>query len=251
MIEETEKEVKSVNFVGINSFVDKHLEIPSPASKEIPDWYKQTMPYHHGHNFELSFDGPANTVKGCMPVLDVISTGWIQKTWCDIYIERNEEGQVYFQHAADPQIVSFRDIKSIGNMPIPDGYSAISFQWQRPWRVITPPGHSVLYTHPFYRTDLPFMSVSAVVDTDSYHSEGKVAFFLKDGFTGIIPKGTPMYQIIPFQKDAWVGQKLPLTEELKDKFASENFDVRSVFKGGYRKKYWNRPDFENDEELES
>jgi hypothetical protein len=240
-----EKELKTVKFIGTTDWIDKHLPIPSPAATELPDWFKQTTSYYDGNKMQMLQSGPANTIKQCMPVLDIMSTGWIQRTWSDIYIERNDQGQVYFNHSAGPDIISYRDLQSLGKMPIPEGYSDISFLWNRPWAVKTPPGHSVLYTHPFYRDDLPFRTVSAVVDTDDYHSEGKVAFFLKHDFQGIIPKGTPMYQIIPFKKDSWVGEKEERSQENIDKLEQERYDVRSVLSGGYKKEYWKRPDFSN------
>jgi hypothetical protein len=245
---------KTATFIGINDRVQRGFELPAPASTEIPEWYRESTSYYNGNKMEFNHAGdPLSTVKQCMPVLDIISTGWIQKTWTDIIINTNEDGQVYFQHSLDPAPLSFRPLETIGKLPIPSDCHDIAFFWKRPWHLITPPGYSTLYTHPFYREDLPFKTVSAVVDTDNYHNEGKVACFIKKGFTGLIPKGTPMYQIIPFKKESWVANRGERDEEFFTKTAEEMVATRGVFSGGYKKEYWTKPDFSNtpeDKEVE-
>jgi hypothetical protein len=247
----TEKEEhvppKVVKFIAADEWASQNLAIPSPASKELPEWYKETNSYFHGNSFEFSTPGnSANTIKSCMPVLDILSTGWIQKTWCDIYVEKTADGQTMIHHSMGNSPIGSKRVETLGNMPIPKGYVVAAFHWRRPWYVQTPPGHSMLFTHPFYRTDLPFQSISAVIDSDDYNLNGKVGFLLKEDFTGLIPKGTPMYQMIPFQKDSWVGVKEKNTPEFKERIDEQTYEISSVFTGGYKKTYWNRPDFSNE-----
>lgn len=244
----TDDVLNEMTFYGINEWVEKHLDIPAPAIKELPQWYLDSYSYFHGNTLELGEGGANNTIKHCMPVLDIMSTGWIQKTWCDVHIRKDpKDGSLTFQQQpGGPEIMGYRDTRVLGKMPIPKGFLDISFLWRRPWRMITPPGYSTMITHPFYHDDLPFRTVSAVMDTDVYHGQGKTAFLLRDDFEGLIPKGTPMYQIIPFKKESWKASKGKLTEEIEDKFEHEAYTIRSVTTGAYKKEYWKRPDFSNE-----
>jgi hypothetical protein len=241
------KDQLALSFIAADQYIEDNLEIPSPARLEIPKWYRDTTSYFNGNSIEFFKNEPNTTatIKSCMPVLDVLSLGWIQKTWCDIIFEKNEEG-ITFRYSVEPAPIVVRDVESLGKLPVPDEYENIAFSWLRPWSIKTPPGYSILYTHPFYRYDLPFTCVSGLIDTDNYHSNGKVSFFLKKDFSGIIPKGTPMYQIIPYKKDSWVGKKTERNEENIKKLSKEVFDVKSIFSGGYKKYYWNKQSYTNE-----
>jgi hypothetical protein len=97
-----------------------------------------------------------------------------------------------------------------------------------------------LFKHPSYRDDLPFTSISGIIDSDEFILNGKVGFFIKDNFTGLIPKGTPMYQMIPFKRDDWKSESRMLEDEEKDNWHRIANNITSVFTGGYKKKYWKR-----------
>jgi hypothetical protein len=67
----------------------------------------------------------------------------------------------------------------------------------------------VLITSPLNRLDLPFRSLTAVIDADVFYhilpdpmqGGGNYPFYLNRGFEGIIPIGTPMCQYIPFKRE--------------------------------------------------
>ena len=70
------------------------------------------------------------------------------------------------------------------------------------WTIWTEPGVSVLVVHPLNRPDLPFGTLSGVVDTDRYGA-GLIHFpslWMDDGFTGVLPRGTPVAHILPFRR---------------------------------------------------
>jgi hypothetical protein len=84
--------------------------------------------------------------------------------------------------------------------------------------------------------------LSGIVDFDKYnHSKiGNLPFYLKKNFTGIIPKGTPMYQIIPIKRNDWVGNKEKFNKiesDKKDKFRT------SVSSNRYKKLFWQKKGF--------
>ena len=90
-------------------------------------------------------------------------------------------------------------------MPRPAGHLNNHLIWLPQWGWKTPRGYSTLVTHPFNRFDLPFTTTTAIIDSDKYWGAGNIPFFLKDGFEGIIPKGTPYVQIIPIKRKKWLS----------------------------------------------
>jgi len=93
----------------------------------------------------------------------------------------------------------------------------------------------VLFVQPFHR-ESAFTILPGVVDTDTYTAPVNFPFVLNDiNFEGIIPAGTPIAQVIPFQREEWqmeIGKK----EELDD---SNNITVkiRTRFFDSYKSQY--------------
>jgi hypothetical protein len=69
-----------------------------------------------------------------------------------------------------------------------------------------PEGYSALYTQPFNRFELPFLTTSGIVDNDKVHLPGTMPFFVLKGVAGILPAGTPYAQIIPFKREHWESE---------------------------------------------
>src|SRR5690606_739326 len=72
------------------------------------------------------------------------------------------------------------------------------------WTIEAPPGYSLLFTHPFNRPDLPFVTLTGLVDCDRYVDQfiHFPAAWVDDGFSGVLPKGTPVAQVIPVPRDS-------------------------------------------------
>ena len=63
---------------------------PTPASENIPFWYKDLESYANNKKIPNS-NGTINaTIKRCMPVFDSITTGYIIYTYSDIYVSQDE-----------------------------------------------------------------------------------------------------------------------------------------------------------------
>jgi hypothetical protein len=126
-------------------------------------------------------------------------------------------------------------------MPISNSFYEIEFVWQRPWSIVLPENMSAIVTHPLNRVDLPFITLSGVIDFDkSIHAPiGNIPFFIKKDFVGTIPKGTPMFQILPFERREWISKK----EKYNDKFWNEKLNERKEINDFYKKKIWNKKTF--------
>jgi len=89
-----------------------------------------------------------------------------------------------------------------------------------------------LFVQPFHRESV-FTILPGIVDTDKYSPPINFPFVLNDiNFTGLIPAGTPIAQVIPFKRDSW---NLKFGKE-KDilKITSDHTLLRSKFFDGYK-----------------
>jgi hypothetical protein len=214
------------------------VDPPTPARKHTPEWFVKTPAFRgESGKFQMDGDSPNTTVKLCQPMVDSYGMGYIQTTWTDILIEE-VDGQITYSLPPGPENMSHRDIPS---HEVSSDFYPTEFVWYPQWIPKVPKGYSVLYTHPLNREDLPFQTYSGVVDSDKffYEAEGNHPFFIKRGFTGIIPAGTPMFQIIPFKRDDWKAVNLPTEEGHQIKA----FKVRQKFWGGYKDKFWTKKTF--------
>jgi hypothetical protein len=216
-----------IEFVPGTKDIEELVPCPDLGKNFIPQWYKDIPGGKENIN-----------VKRCMPFLDSISVGYIQKTWTDIYVENNNE-KVSFLHNHKVTMFLSREQTHI---PVSEYYYQTEFIWQRPWSIILPDGMSALITHPINRIDLPFTTMSGVVDFDkSIHAPiGNIPFFIKKDFVGLIPKGTPMFQILPFERNKWQSEK----QSFSQKFWQEKINEKGNVLGFYKKKIWQKKHFD-------
>ena len=127
-------------------------------------------------------------------------------------------------------------------LPVPDNCHPIHYGWRMNWFYETPPGYSVLITHPMNRFDLPFYTMSGIVESDIWGLPVFTAFFLKRNFIGVIPKGTPIFQIIPIKRDSWESEFVETVEALDiHELRAEN--RRSRLYGYYKQTAWRKKMF--------
>jgi hypothetical protein len=208
---------------------ETYNDVPSPTSAKnfIPQWYKDIKPVD------------SLNVKNCMPFLDTLSSGYVQTTWEDIYVEKTENSFRVHHKDAVP-LFKTRDVSDIS---IAHLFYPIEFVWQRYWSIKLPKGYSALVTHPLNRYDLPFVTLSGIVDFDNYSNVqvGSLPFYLYQDFEGLIPKGTPMFQIIPIKREDWTAVKKEYNEEYWNEKTSVFSDLKS---GVYKKMFWEKKSFE-------
>jgi hypothetical protein len=215
------------------------IETPSPAKQHIPDWYRDSERFIGG-KFKISQNGASNHgLKLCVPFLDAMTSGYMATLWTDVVVEQTELGPTLrWRMGPDPIEQRPRINKTL---PTPAGHDDTSYAWKSLFNIQTPKGYSVLITHPLNRSDLPFTTLSGIADSDKTLARGKLPFFLKSGFEGIIPVGTPMYQIIPIKREGWVGEddKSIEHEGLKNEIKTS----RHAY-GWYKKFKWDRKSYE-------
>lgn len=222
------------------------LSAPEPAAKHVPEWYKSLSKFDKSNSDitldpqnNLGTDGAQVSTKMCMPFLDATTAGYMYVLEDDLYVDVDQDGKPTLSWGGDVMLVDKRPIVDI---VVPDNCHPIHYGWRMNWYYETPPGHSVLITHPMNRYDLPFYVQSGIVESDIWGLPVFIAFFLKRNFRGMIPKGTPIFQMIPFKRDDWEMEVVETEEELeKHELMAEN--RRSMLYGYYKKTAWRKKIF--------
>lgn len=221
--------MKYVYFIP-NSTSDVTI-IPVAAKEKIPDWYKKSEVF-------VKRDGQEYAgTKKCIPLLDSLISGYFLLLSSDVYIEILKTGQVSISYPDSLDgfpLVHERSYELGEKIPRPAGHLTNHLAWTPNWGFKTPRGYSSLVTHPLNRFDLPFTTVTGIMDTDKCFTSGNLPFFLKEGFEGVIPKGTPFAQIIPIKRKKWIPAFAPGLEEAMHKNSAENCH------GGYKKSFWQK-----------
>lgn len=254
------KKYKDILFYPVNEDCADLTDPPMPASKYIPDWYKNIPKYtNNDKKFSLKNNIRNQTVKSCLPVLDSFTTGYMFVLNCDIQVNRNSDGSVQINSAfGDRNISSDRTKFGVPAAVLSrkqnseqkvdescawsdiEGYDPLEFNWFPSWNVRTPKGYSAIFCHPINRIDLPFYTLGGIIDTDGWGDAGSHPFLLKKGWEGIIKKGTPIFQVIPFKRDNWQNK----VDKTMIKEYNKQISKRDSFLYDYYKKFvWNSKNF--------
>ena len=96
--------------------------------------------------------------------------------------------------------IDFHDGPQVAGTPLFDDDHFI-IKFNNYWTIELPPGYSLLITHPINRHDLPFMTLTGLVDADRY-VDNFIHFparWRDPAFNGTLPAGTPVAQCLPTQ----------------------------------------------------
>lgn len=229
---------KKIEFIAATPEIYLSEDPPKPAYQTLPEWFKKIPPevsieQHIGSTRDRS------TVKKCVPFLDAMTAGYMLCLPQDIEIKK-VDGSTHIFWGVNRPNGSVLDMdtpahRSAG-LPVPEGYDKNIWRVTLYPRVRTPKGSSILVTHPFNRYDLPFLTLSGVIDTDISVRPSVANIYIKDNFEGIIEKGTPIAQIFPFVRQNWEHEiKEPLSEEESEK---ERFKIMSKLVRSYQSQFW-------------
>lgn len=220
---------------------------PKPAINYIPEWYRNAPLRMDGDKVDglsKTTNATSNlTIKGCSPFLDALSFGYIYELPADIEFRKHESGNMSIRWAAGLDLLGGHTADQYVTLPTSyDGFEGI-FKWKFTYKIITPKGYSCLFTHPLNRNELPFRTLSGVVDTDGYPGPVEFPFqmlkIIKEDIF-ILEKGTPLCQIIPFKRDDWNSKNLEYDEKA---YSKAHFDIKSKIVRSYKKQWWNRKSF--------
>ena len=162
---------KEIEFISHKDYVDLEEDHPIPIKLNIPDWFKKLQ-----HTVERK------TVKGCMPFLDSLTSGYLLKIPKDLKIihntinpNTNQSDSFYTSGDLDNQILYAKSINLGTNTP--DVHPPVQLEGSpyveknknlpflkifNPWIIKTPPGYSCLFTSPLNNTDDRFSIIPAI-----------------------------------------------------------------------------------------
>ena len=214
------------------------LPKPAPASDALPEWLKSMPAAVHSD----ILGAQVRTAKHCVPFIDALSRGFLIPLAADVNVSDSNFSWSWDVPALSRSRItrapiSFHLGEQLAGTPLVDG-DALAVKFNNFWTIETPPGHSLLITHPLNRSDLPFRTVAGIVDCDRY-DHGFVHFpaqWTDHTFMGTLHRGTPVAQcfVLPPSATELVfetlrGEHAEIQRETHDAIAAEA--------GGYRRHY--------------
>lgn len=191
------------------------LPAPVPASLGLPDWLK-AMPTKAFSALNIQDE---QTVKRCPPFVDAMTTGFLIPLICDLRVEDGgvvwdndlpTGGEIDFPRSP----ISFHDAGQVTGTPLFDA-DRFFIKFHNLWTIEVPEGYALYFTHPANRFDLPFTTLSGLVDSDRYIDNWIhfPAHWHDVNFRGVVPKGTPVAQCIPVRRDKWTSEVSSFTAD--------------------------------------
>ena len=240
---------KEIEFSAHEDYFAQKEDYPIPIKLNIPEWYKKLE-----HSFEKQ------TVKGCMPFLDTLTSGYLLKMPQDFYIKHNVEndkgkkdsfhsfgmnGVHNFLHQKYINLNSKIELHNIdqikGSLLIDKNKNLPIYKILNPWKIKTPKGYSCLFVSPLNNSDDRFSILSGIVDTDSFPLEINFPIIINGDkypvLETIIKKGTPYVQIIPFKRDSW---KMSIKYKKQKEIQNNSVFFKLKILNTYKEKYWSK-----------
>jgi len=247
---------KEIEFSAHEDYFALKEDYPTPIKLNIPEWYKKL-----DHNLEN------RTIKGCMPFLDTLTSGYLLKCPQDFYVRhnvdsKNEEGEIFkdsFQTYGLHDYSQLLNAKSInlnsgvevhpqrqlGESPFVEKNKNLPFyKMLNPWKIKTPKGYSCLFVPPLNNSDDRFSIIPGIVDTDTFPNEINFPIIINGDkypvLETVIKKGTPYVQIIPFKRNSWKMTVRPrIQKEIQNSRLFYGFKILNTYKDRYwTKKSW-------------
>lgn len=212
------------------------LPRPVPAAEGLPGWLR-AMPAEA----PVAGVGPVRTLKHCPPFLDAMRAGFLMPLAADLTADDDGLSWDWSPPPAALGLVTRSPVgfhhpeQAAGVVGDPE---RVIVKFANFWTITTPPGWSVLVTHPANRLDLPFRTLTGIVDADLY-GDGLIHFpalWTDPAFRGLLPAGTPVAQVVPVPRAAWTMRAEPLAGEAAERFTAVKTAVGAE-PGVYRKTY--------------
>jgi len=214
------------------------LPRPLPARAALPQWLRDMAPRR-----ESAMHGrPIRTLKQCPPFVDAMSHGFVLPLPCDI---RVREGRFDWDWPLPPLSMadhpraplSFHVPEQLEGSPLAHGARA-AIKFNGFWTIELEPGFSLMCTHPVNREDLPFRTLTGLVDADRFSDIGVnfPAVWTDPGFDGVLARGTPFVQChaVPREPPELVCE--PMSAERQGRYAEIGREVLAG-PGVYRKRF--------------
>ena len=213
--------------------------IPEPtiAARTTPGWLRG-MPAS-ALNPESCEEVP--TAKKCPPFIDLLLTGFYFPLAADITFDGAEFSwnAPELSNELDPYPagpISFHLASQLSGTPLLEGASRV-VKFHNFWSVELDVGWSLLFLHPPHQNRLPFQTISAVVDADSYKSTFiQIPAVWHSAQACTLKRGTPIAHCIPIKREKLAAIIEPMSDKDQARF-DENFKKLLQTPGIYRRQF--------------
>jgi hypothetical protein len=235
----------NIEFIAITDEAKYFYDPPSPSKKFIPEWYKNMPKTINNERYQISdsvYSVVNGTLKMCTPFLDGMTTGYMWSAPVDIEVKKQLDGNYFFKWRTEEPIITEHTKDQHPGLPRAFYGQDFVMKWAFNYIIKTPKGYSTYFTHPINRYDLPFVTLSGVVDTDKYKRPVQFPFQIvsKDEYF-IIEKGTPLCQFFPIKRESW---KSTFSEMSEIESRKTNFDFKSKIQRAYKNRFWEKKIYE-------
>jgi hypothetical protein len=217
------------------------LDLPKIESskKFIPDWFKKTDKFDKKTDKNVLPYGL--TFKACSAFGEAFISGYMLPLSVDIAVKQTENGPSITWIDSTKSVLELRPKEVNEHLPTPNGFSELHFSWIGKHFLEIPKGYSMLFTHPLNRYDLPFLTLSAVIDGEFSFYPGRMPVFFSNTFEGVIKAGTPIAQIILFKTENWKNE---FDQSIKENGIIQNKKSLNASEGWYKNTIWKKKLYE-------
>ena len=180
--------------------------LPRPAKHFIPKWFK-----------DIPSKDPM-TVKVCPSFPDYFSQGYILPMWSDVRLQaigdswswETPTDKISWESHSNEQFLNYTKANFNGSE------GQFLFKAVCPWKIITPPGWSVLQLPLFYHFNQEWSVLPGVLDTDIHHETNQQVLYHGNGNQVTINRGDPFVLYIPYKRSNKIKHEIRYQNE-KDK----------------------------------
>lgn len=182
---------------------------PVPIKKVIPDWYKEMDTHYADKRFiddarwyAKTGSDSAKTIRGCVPVLDYLTTGYVIRSHSQSLITPDKsDDTLNFSWISSDQTISSHPHQQC---PIHiNGVKNMYFKFVNTWVIKTPPGYSCLFYQPEYLMETRYTLFPGIVDTDGFDQAINFPGVVTTDKSFYINPSDPIMAVFPFKRDEW------------------------------------------------
>jgi hypothetical protein len=226
-----------ITFTANDEYAWEVVDRPTPAYSRLPKWWRDMPTTVNGDKPRINNSLSNLSPKKCVSVLDSLTSGYIIPLWTDIQVKNvsNSEYIPYIDWKPSRPVFEGM-IPGSELIPSPLGYSRWTCKFLNKWMINTPRGYSIAISAPTGYENSSLKAISAVVDTDKYQGPLYFPMWIKEGFEGIIERGTPLVQVTPFKREDWTSEFKSLKNGQLEIIQDRDFH-KKIF-GWYTSKVW-------------
>lgn len=224
------------------------LPRPIRAREALPDWLRQMAPRAPSelHGREI------RTLKQCPPFVDAMSHGFMVLLPCDVQVRQGRFSWHWDAPAPNTEHhprapLSFHVQAQLVGSPLEAADEKVAggaalIKFNSFWTIELEPGWSLFATHPVNRLELPFRTVTGLVDADRFNDAGInfPAQWVADDFDGTLPRGTPVAQCFAVPREPAELAFEAFSAERALRYEARVADVLQ-HPGVYRRRYRAKP----------